>query len=491
MTVLKILFDTNAFYACEDISVQRQHANARAATELKELALRHGSELFLHSETESDIRATANVALRDASLLKWRQWKHLSAIRSRADLLTRADYKEPLSRNDTVDLAMLAALDNNAVDLLVTEDRQLRRHAESAGLAARTYPILGAIEYLKKLFGEPVALPTVHSRVAYEINVEDPLFETLREDYPDFDDWWSKVSGEHRECRTIENESGEIEALAVLKEENDTDYGLRGRVLKICTFKVSAAAEGAKRGELVLKALFHYAREIDCDNIYVTVFDHHVGLVHLFQMFGFEELKIRSNRDELVMVKSRRIPADVSGYTPLGFNRLFGPSAVLVDRAFVVPIQPQWHDILIPEARIQSRFFGEDPSGNAILKAYLSRSLITQLAPGDLLIFYRSHDTMAATVIGVVEETFRSRDPVEIRRFVGPRTVYSDSEITAMCGLGSVLAILFRQDRCLSPVWRLSLLKENHVVNAAPQAIQQVYNEEGLSWLRDQLNAPR
>jgi len=107
------------------------------------------------------------------------------------------------------------------------------------------------------------------------------------------------------------------------------------------------------------------------------------------------------------------------------------------------------------------------------------------------LIFYRSHDTMAATVIGVVEETFRSRDPVEIRRFVGPRTVYSDSEITAMCGLGSVLAILFRQDRCLSPVWRLSLLKENHVVNAAPQAIQQVYNEEGLSWLRDQLNAPR
>jgi hypothetical protein len=43
----------------------------------------------------------------------------------------------------------------------------------------------------------------------------------------------------------------------------------------------------------------------------------------------------------------------------------------------------------------------------------------------------------------------------------------------------------------LSPVWRLSLLKENHVVNAAPQAIQQVYNEEGLSWLRDQLNAPR
>ena len=54
MTDLKILFDTNAFYACEDISAGRQHANARIATELKELALRHGSELFLIPETESE-----------------------------------------------------------------------------------------------------------------------------------------------------------------------------------------------------------------------------------------------------------------------------------------------------------------------------------------------------------------------------------------------------------------------------------------------------
>lgn len=488
---LKILFDTNAFYACEDISAQRQHANARIATELKELALRHGSELFLHSETESDIRATSNTALREATLLKWRQWRHLSAIRARADLLDRADYQEPLSRNDTVDLAMLAALDNNAVDLLVTEDRQLRRHAEAARLVARTFSIIGAIEYLKKLFGESVALPTVHRRRAYEINVEDSLFVSLRDDYPEFDDWWTKVSGEHRECLTIENDEREIEALAVLKQESDPDYGLEGSVLKICTFKVSEAAEGAKRGELILKALFHYASEIDCDSIYVTVFDHHVGLVHLFQMFGFDQLDVRSSRDELVMVKARRVPGDVSGYTPLSFNRLFGPSAVLVDRAFVVPIQPQWHDVLIPEARSQTRFFGEDPSGNAILKAYLSRSSITRLVPGDLLIFYRSHDTRAATVIGVVEDTLRSKDPIEIRRFVGPRTVYSDREINEMCDQGSVLAILFRQDRCLNTVWRLSLLEENHVLNAAPQAIQQVSNEEGLSWLRDQLNAPR
>jgi len=313
----------------------------------------------------------------------------------------------------------------------------------------------------------------------------------LRADYEGFDDWWHKASGEHRECRTIEGEDGAIEALAVLKVEEDRPYGLQGRVLKICTFKVSAAAEGAKRGELVLKALFYYSSELDLDFLYVTVFDNQVGLVRLLGMFGFEELDTKSDLGEMVMVKRRRIPADVSGYTALGFNRLFGPSAVLVERAFVVPIQPRWHDILIPEARDQGRFFGEDPSGNAILKAYLSRSSITVLAPGDLIIFYRSHDKRTATVIGVIEDTLRSRDPVELRRFVGPRTVYSDEEIRAMSTEGAVLAILFRQDRCLSTPWPLSLLKVNKVVRAAPQSIQQVNSEEGLRWLREQLSAPR
>jgi L-amino acid N-acyltransferase YncA len=491
VTALKILFDTNTFYACEDVSAQRQHANAQIATDLKELALRHESELFLLPETESDIRATSNTALRDATLLKWRQWRHLSSINPRAVLLEKAGYVQPISRNDAVDLAMLAALDNNAVDLLVTEDRRLRNHAERAGLGPRTLSIVGAIEYLRKLFGEPVVLPTVSRRLAYAVSVEDSLFNTLREDYDEFDDWWSKVASEHRTCLTIESNFGNMEALAVLKVEDNEEHGLQGRLLKICTFKVAAAAEGAKRGELILKALFHYAVELEIDQIYVTVFDYHVGLVALFELFGFVQLAIRTERGELIMVKNLRKPDDVSGYDPLTFNRLFGPSAVLVERAYIIPIQPKWHDILIPEARYQGRLLEEDPSGNAILKAYLSHSSSKQLMPGDLIIFYRSMDRSAATVIGVVEKTLRSSDPSEIRRFVGSRTVYSDAAIVEMCREGATLAILFRQDRCLTQEWPLSLLKEKKLVKAAPQAIQEISNEEGLSWLRDQLSAPR
>jgi hypothetical protein len=489
VTALKILFDTNAFYACEDVRVGHQHANARIATTLKDLAQSKGCELFLHTATERDIRNTPSKELVAATIIKFQQWRRLAQIRHRADLMARAGYVEPLSGNDSVDLEMLAALDNHAVDLLVTEDRGLRDHADAAGLGPQTLSILGAVEYLKRLFGQPVVLPTVHARRAYELSVEDPIFETLREDY-DFDGWWKKVSNEHRDCRTIESPTGELEALAVLKPEHDRQYGLSDRVLKLCTFKVAPEAEGAKRGELILKSVFHYAAEHDLDCIYVTVFDQHVGLVSLLESFGFAALDKRTDQGELVMVKQLRPPSVAGGCSDLDYNRLYGPGAVLVNRACVIPIQPRWHDVLFPEVRIQGRLLPEEPSGNAMLKAYLCRASIRTLTPGDLVIFYRSGD-QHASVIGVVERTLATSDPNEIRRFVSTRTVYTDEEIANMCAQGAVLAILFRQDRVLSPPWSLGQLVKSGVLSAPPQSVQQVDNEGGLRWLRSQLNDPR
>ena len=487
---LKILFDTNAFYACEDVRVGHQHVNAGIATTLKDLAQGRGCELFLHAATERDIRNTSSRELATATLIKFRQWRRLAPSRHRTDLVSRAGYSEPLSRNDSVDLEMLGALDNHAVDLLVTEDRGLRDHADAAGLGSQTLSILGAVEYLKSLFGQPVALPAVQARQAYELSMEDPIFESLCDNYDDFDRWWAKVSNDHRDCRTIESPTGALEALAVLKSEHDRPYGLTSRTLKLCTFKVASEAEGAKRGELILNSVFHFAAEHDLDCIYVTVFDHHLSLVGLLEAFGFTARDDRTERGELVMVKQLRPPSDIGDCAPLDYNRLYGPGAVLVDRACVVPIRPHWHDVLFPEVRIQGRLLPEEPSGNAMLKAYLSHASIRTLAPGDLVIFYRSGD-QHASVIGVVEKTIVTSDPSEIRRFVSTRTVYTDEEIATMCTQDAVLAILFRQDRVLLPPWSLELLKKSGVLAAPPRSVQQVSNEGGLRWLRSQLNDPR
>ncbi len=491
MSELKLLFDTNAFYACEDVHVGRQHANADLATALKELALRHGCGLYLHPATEVDIRRTQNESLKRATLLKFRQWRQLAPIRHRSGLIERAGYREPLSSNDQVDLAMLGALDNQAVDLLITEDRRLREHAEQAGLGEQTLSLLAALDYLKQQFGQPALLPTVQGRSSYALSVEDPIFATLRDDYPEFNEWWSRVAKEHRDCLTIEGVAGNLEALAVLKMEVSGELGLGRDVLKLCTFKVAVDAEGARRGELILRAVLQYGREKKASSIYVTVFEHHVGLLRLFADFGFITTNQRTDRGELILVKRCRADLSAINVSPLEYNRLYGPGAVLVDRAFVVPIQPRWHDILYPEARLQGRLFGDEPSGNAMLKAYLCHASTRQMHPGDLLIFYRSSDIRAATAVGVVEDTHVSRDPVDIRRFVSTRTVYTDHEVAGLCEAGEVLAVRFRQDRILARPWLLPELVREGVLKAVPQSIQRIHNERGVQWLRKQLGDPR
>ena len=270
--------------------------------------------------------------------------------------------------------------------------------------------------------------------------------------------------------------------------EDPGEFDLGRNVLKLCTFKVAVEAEGARRGELVLRSVIQYGREKRATRIYVTAFERHAGLLRLLRDFGFTSLDQRSDLGEMVLVKDLVPPALPGSLSPLDYNRLYGPGAVLVDRAFVVPIQPRWHDILFPEARAQGRILSEEPSGNAMLKAYLCNASTRRLAEGDLLVFYRSEDQRAATVVGVVESTLVSREPDEIRRFVSTRTVYTDRVVVDLCGRGEVLAIRFRQDRALTSPWPLSELILEGVANAAPQSIQQVRDEGGIQWLRSQLS---
>ena len=491
MTDLKLLFDTNAFIACEDISRVHLHANAEVATRLRELAEANGCDLFLHRATRDDLDRSKNRALVTASRLKMRQWKILDDPYARNGLAEQAGYTPPLSANDSVDLQMLTTLDANAVDLLITEDKALRKHATKAGFAERVLSLQGGVEYLERLFSEPVQLPTVERRVAHTLNRDDPTFDTLREDYADFDSWFAKACLEHRECLVIIGHGGAIEAVAILKVETDGPWGLRGKVLKVCTFKVAAAAGGAKRGELVLKAVFMYAEEKDADYIYVEAFAEHEGILRLFDLYGFHRQDTETQRGELILVKNRRAPDNTDGWDPLDYHRDFGPPAVLVRDAFVVPIKPKWHDVLFPELRIEDQLFGPDPSGNAIMKAYLSLASTTMLRRGSLLLFYRSEDLQAVTVVGVVDTVRRLTDPVEVRRFVSLRTVYSDADIRSLCeNSRGVLAILFRHDRSLPEPWSRQLLEEVGVINGPPQSIQHVESEGGLSWLKSALSAP-
>lgn len=485
----RLLFDTNVFYACVDISPSRRHPDADRATRLLELANRHSCEVWLAAATHRDIDRTGSSSLREASRLRMRQWSILDPLEVPQGLISRARYTKPLSPNDDVDSHMLAAIYANAADFLISQDKRLLGHAEKAGLGNRVMTIQGGIELLERLFDEPTTFPTVRQLKGYQLNSHDPLFESLRSEYNGFDVWLQKVQREHRDCLVIGDSPEGMEGLTILKTETDQPHGLEGRVLKVCTFKVAEHAVGAKRGELLLKSTFGYARSGNYERVYVEVLPHHEDLIFLLDAFGFRDLGRRTPRGEIALVKDLCPTSNDASVHPLEFNRRFGPFAVLVSKPFVIPIQPRWHRVLFPEASRQQGMFGTTAAGNAILKAYLTRSKATTLTIGSTILFYRSKDARAVTAIGVIEDLYRSTDPSVIRQFVGQRTVYTDSQIRQLCRNTSVLAILFRHDRLLLEPWSFHTLIDNNVLKGPPQTVQKVIDKGALEWIRNNLDA--
>lgn len=114
-----------------------------------------------------------------------------------------------IGTNDYVDNCYLAAVKADAVDFLVSEDKGVHRKARNLGVESRVLLLQDAINLLKDLFDEsPEPLPAVEEAYIYELNDQDIIFESLREDYkPDFYDWLKKCKREHRKAYIIKDRS--------------------------------------------------------------------------------------------------------------------------------------------------------------------------------------------------------------------------------------------------------------------------------------------
>jgi GNAT superfamily N-acetyltransferase len=351
------------------------------------------------------------------------------------------------------------------------------------------------VEVLDALHPEPRTPPPLVELVpCYRINLSDPIFMSIREDYaPDFDEWFrERCQRLHRDAYVVVAEKGHLAGLCILKDEDDSEYGLPPRRLKLCTLKVAEPYRGQRLGELLIKAALDNAIERHRRGLSVTVLDKHVELVGLLEDLGFEKLAVRTGRGELVLFRSLEPPPDaIERLEPFELNRRYGPRVLNPNVAMhVVPIRPHWEERLFPEGKLQLDLFGGSAAcGNGLRKAYISGSLNRQVNRGDLALLYRSQDAQAVRFIAVVEDTFASADYLEVARFVGTRTVYTVEEIQDMTknGTREVNAVLMRQARRIDPPWSLVTLQKQRVLSRAPQSIQKVW-EEGAEWIRAQLN---
>src|SRR5262245_7178555 len=258
MSKFKLLIDTHVVIGLED----PQPVQASLA-DLVRLSNEHSVGLFVDAATYEDVERDRDAARRAITLSKLAKFQKLRDVPIPDDAQLFARFGPIKSERDRSDVRLLVALDARAVDFIVSQDIGLHRRADKASLGANVLTIEEALEWLKQTFtSKDVKLPYVVERKAYELSFDDPIFESIRADYPDFDKWFDKCRRDHRDCWILEVK-GEIAGLVIRKPEKHEEACTEGtgpKFLKICTFKVRENYQGEKFGELLLKQVLWFAQ---------------------------------------------------------------------------------------------------------------------------------------------------------------------------------------------------------------------------------------
>jgi hypothetical protein len=484
---MNLLIDTNIVIPMEPGSYVDTEINTGSALEFHNLALRSGSILFVHKAIHYDLNRDKNTSRADMRRLLINKYSLLDSPSTGS--FTFPEIGDPhIGSNDWVDNQLLIALEADLVDYLVSEDVGVHTKARRFGVEDRLLFLNDAIILLREIFDvSPPPLPEVEFVHVYDINNSDQIFDSLRQHYPDFDQWFIKCKREQRQAFVI-YESEEIAGITILKRENQLPNGHEGKVLKLCTLKVGDNYSGQRYGELLLKSIFHYVNANKYDYTYFTVYPKYSKLNEFATDFGFYQINNLHSQVELAYIKRFKPTAEeLNNLSALELHKQFGPKLTSFSNnsSFLVPIRPIFHQALFPEAETQQMLFRNLPCGNSIKKAYLSHSKSNSIQEGDNIFFYRSHDYQSVTGLGIVDGVIKSNRPNEIARYVGTRTVYSYSQIESMCEK-AVLAIKFRQVDLFDKPIELSEMVSDHVFSGAPQSIMAL-NQERVKWLTERI----
>lgn len=480
---MRVILDTNII-----IHRENHHIVPQDIGNLSRILNEQGIVTLIHPLSVREIEQDPNRERRIVSLSKIAAYPRIENPPSPE---TDEDYLERVGRvsgaHDTVDINLLYALKRNVGNFLITEDKRIHTRAKRIGLDDRVLTVTDALGiFSSPAYPSKLAPPSICRVPVYDLEITDPFFDSLRKEYPDFDDWWAKISKQGRRGWIYRHNDGTIGALLITKPENefvDSEPILpKGNRLKACTLKV--AHTGYRIGELFIKLIIEECIHQGLSEAYLTHFTKEPDyLVDLISDYGFEYHGRKTNGED-VYIKSLIPPSSGNQIdNPFTFAAKYYPSFYEGHRVrkILVPIRPEYHELLFTDWDRQTllmEYLGEMIiPGNTILKAYLCHSSLRRISRGDLLLFYRSEDSQLTT-LGIVEDVkFDVRSVDEILRFVGKRTVYSREEIETIVRKPTT-AILFRWHFHLPKPLSLKTMLKLGVLKGAPQTLQKMNHHD-------------
>lgn len=436
---MRILLDTNILIHRETHNVVRDDIG-----HLFYWLDRMNAEKCVHPDSIREILGHRDQRLVESFRIKLQSYNQLRTIAQDPPEITRIRQSDR-TPNDSIDTNLIREVFVGRVDLLITEDLGIHRKANILGITGKVQKICDFIEASEAEYPDLIEYSVLSIKKEYfgNININDPFFDSLKNDYKEFESWFNSKSDEVAYiCLSQENS---LMAFLYLKREDPEEpypnispvFAPKVR-LKVGTFKANMF--GSKIGERFIKIIFDNALRQRCDEIYLTTFENTTPqkcLCNFIKKWGFEKhgKKASHNGEESVFTRSMRVMPSFEN--PLLTYPFMSRNA----RKFIVPIYPEYHTELLPDSILKTEspkdFADNRPNRNAVKKAYISRSIFSDLIPGDIIVFYRTksgpspaHHSAVATTLGIVNKVIKDiRDFRNFRKACAGVSVFSESEL--------------------------------------------------------------
>ena len=277
-----------------------------------------------------------------------------------------------------------------------------------------------------------------------DCDIEDPFFDSLKIDYPEFCTWFGKKSSAGTTAFVSKGDDGHIQAFVYVKEEENEAVGdlpPEDR-LKIGTLKICSDYEGQRLGEGGIGlALWKWQRS-EREQIYLTVYPKHEDLIGLIERFGF--FKAGTKGKEFVYVKDKRkLSADDLEKAGMRTFPYIDPN---FKRGIYIPIKARFHDNMFPYSELRNTTQVTDPLpvANGITKAFIATPMhIIKYRPGDIALVYRISETdksyrsaiTSYCTVSTVEwfkkdgKVLDGKDWDGFEKSAGNKTVYDEEEL--------------------------------------------------------------
>ncbi len=440
---MKVLLDTNIVIHRETSNVVRENIGILFQWLDK---LQHAK--FVSRITEDEIQRHADKKVTRTMGIKLGSYQVLQTMAPLHPEVKKISDKWDTTDNDINDTLLINEVYCSRVGMLITEDNKIHKKAHDLGIDSKVFKIDSFIE--KAIMENPdfidYKILSVKREYFGNVDINDSFFDSFREYYPKFDEWFN---GKSEDICYICSYAGKLKAFLFIKKEDEeenysdiTPLFSKSVRLKIGTFKV--ADIGVKLGERFCKIIFDNAIKQKVNEIYVTIFDRpeqtelsdQARLVALLEEWGFTLWGQKASPAGVESVYVRRFEKPADRDNP----KVTFPFLSKEGKVFIVPIYPEYHTELFPDSILRTEspldFVENAPHRNAIKKVYISHSIERNLSSGDTIVFYRTGGRYISvvTTIGIVENVVNPSTIEGLIDVCQQRTAFTDKELLEYWG---------------------------------------------------------